>query len=339
MEVIHVKRGELIAKQRQRVKEWYIIQEGTATLKYDWVEGKLGPNSIIGILEQDWFLCDYVASTDCTLWVFPWNGVQDLKSFLGAEPKMRRIFLRTALVQRHQLFRIYADFYNRVKNFQHFIDVTLNDYNFWCAKNKIDVKSSLDMDQRKPLEMSHKAENWEINNSNSLVKSYLDEYLNLLEKDENLCVAAIMEASAQMRRVTRGLGEMVAYLRYNKDLLLGKQKRDLFHSLYELEVKMKSAGCDVTEVSKRIDDLFDLADKLGIYEKNFIAARKEEHAASVEMVPVMSKEHADDLAYILDYAGYKDEEKIELYQTISAYKKSVGGWAKGRGGLQASQAY
>ena len=102
MEVIRVKKGELIARQRQRVKEWYILQEGVVMIKYDFVESKLGPNSIIGILEQDWFLCDYVAATDVTLFVFPCNGFSDLKQALAAEPKMRRIFLRTAMLQRHQ---------------------------------------------------------------------------------------------------------------------------------------------------------------------------------------------------------------------------------------------
>ena len=47
----------------------------------------------------------------------------------------------------------------------------------------------------------------EIANSNSLVRSYLKEYMQLMIKDDSLCVGAIMEAAAQMRRVTQGIGD------------------------------------------------------------------------------------------------------------------------------------
>ena len=86
MEVMEVKKGEKIVCQRDKVKNWYIIQKGTAMLTYEFIQSKLGPNSIIGILEQDWFLCDYVACTDMTLLVFPCSSVQELKHFLTAQP-------------------------------------------------------------------------------------------------------------------------------------------------------------------------------------------------------------------------------------------------------------
>ena len=69
------------------------------------------------------------------------------------------------------------------------------------------------------INMQHRVENWEINNSNSLVKDYLKDYMQLMIKDDSLCVGAIMEASAQMVRVTNGITEMVHYLIYNKEIL------------------------------------------------------------------------------------------------------------------------
>ncbi len=321
MEVIRVKKGELIARQRQRVKEWYILQEGVVMIKYDFVESKLGPNSIIGILEQDWFLCDYVAATDVTLFVFPCNGFSDLKQALAAEPKMRRIFLRTAMLQRHQLLGIYVDLYNKVRQFQHFIDGALNDYSLICAKNKVDGSISYEMEKLKPLEITHKAEIWEMNNSNSLIKSYLDEYLNVLEKDENLCVGAIMEASAQMHRVVRGVGEMVSYLNYNKDILIGTKKNNLFHALFDLELTLKGNGKKPKDVQKLVAGLFTLAENLNIYGQELLATCREEYAtsAAVKAMPEVTDD-SDDLSYILDYAGYEGKEKAEIYQTIMAYQ-------------------
>ncbi len=319
MEVLQVKKGETIAKQRERVKAWYIIREGEVILSYDYVNVVLGLNSIVGIFEEDWYLCNYIAKTDCSLWVFPWNGVNDLRSFFASEPKMRRIYLRSALLQRHQLFVSYADFYNRIQKLHGFIDASYTDLNMWCAKKKLVLNNVFELERLKPLELQHKAENWEISNSNSLIKNYLEEYINLFEKNENLCVASIMEAAAQMRRTMRGLGEMVAHLRYHKDLLLGAPKGDLLRSLAEVEMKLKAKSADTQEVSSRIEELFALAGNLHIYEAEVIANCKEEYKTSIETTVVTDTETVDDLAYILEYAGYEEAERNQLYQEISSY--------------------
>lgn len=330
MQVLRVKRGDLIVKRREKVKEWYIIQEGTAKLKYQFVEGKIGPNTIIGALEQDWYMCDYIAETDVTLLVFHCNSVTDLKNFLQKEPKMRRVFLRTAILQKHQLFCIYADLIKKINQFQHFMEIAFNEYNLICAKNKMEVKSGFDFEHIKPLEMRHKAENWELSNSNSLVKGYLEEYLNLFEKDENLCVGAIMEASAQMHRVVLGIGEMTAYFQYNKELLFGEKKKDLFHVLLELQLRMKFLGYDATPVENRIDEMFKIANSLGIYEPEFLDVCKLEYTTcvSVEIDAEPKKREADDIMYILDFAGYTEEEKLPLYQLFSSYKNVFNADAK-----------
>ena len=52
MEVIHLKAGEKVAKRKDKVSAWYIVQEGTVTLCHEFEETTLGPNSIIGILNR-----------------------------------------------------------------------------------------------------------------------------------------------------------------------------------------------------------------------------------------------------------------------------------------------
>lgn len=324
MEVMEVKKGEKIVCQRDKVKKWYIIQKGTAMLTYEFIQSKLGPNSIIGILEQDWFLCDYVACTDMTLLVFSCSSVQELKHFLTAQPMMRRIFLRSALMQRHQLLCIYADLFNRIRQNQHFLERAYNEFTMMCAKNKLDIKSPFDMTQISPLEVTHKAENWEMNSSNSLMTGYLDDYLNLLEKDENMCIGAIMEASAQMHRVVRGVGQLAEYLKYNKHLLLSTKKMDMFHALFEVELQLKSQRKDTTEVESLIEELFAMVDKLGIYDAKIIEEMRAEYETKTEaMAPLAETTDEDDLLYILSFAGYNDSEKAELYSLISSYPKAL----------------
>ncbi len=41
-----------------------------------------------------------------------------------------------------------------------------------------------------------------------------------------------MEAAAQMRRVTQGIGEMVNYLQYNRDILFSDSRDDIFSSVF-----------------------------------------------------------------------------------------------------------
>ena len=48
----------------------------------------------------------------------------------------------------------------------------------------------------------------------------------------------IMEAAAQMRRVTQGIGEMVTYLLYNRDILYAESGDDIFHLYYSLAVDL-----------------------------------------------------------------------------------------------------
>ena len=101
MEVIKVQKGRQIAKRKDKVKEWYLIQEGSVTQRLGFAEITLGKNSIIGLLEQDWFICDYAAQEDCVLVVIPCAGADDLKGMLAANERYRVVFLRTAKEQTH----------------------------------------------------------------------------------------------------------------------------------------------------------------------------------------------------------------------------------------------
>ena len=71
MEVLKVQKGQIVAKKNDKVKEWYFIQEGSVIQKYAFVELELKQNGIVGILENDRFLYDYIAAEDSALAVFP----------------------------------------------------------------------------------------------------------------------------------------------------------------------------------------------------------------------------------------------------------------------------
>lgn len=49
-----------------------------------------------------------------------------------------------------------------------------------------------------------------------------------------------MEAAAQMRRVTQGIGEMVNYLQYNRDILFSDSRDDIFHLFFAMAVQQSA---------------------------------------------------------------------------------------------------
>ncbi len=132
---------ENVAKRKDKVSAWYIVQEGNVTLRHEFEETTLGPNAIIGILEQDWFICDYYASTDVTLYVFPCEGSMISSSFWRQSQRCAGSFLRSALLQRHQLFCAYADMYHKVRQFQNLSDTLYEEYVYLCARSKVEAKA------------------------------------------------------------------------------------------------------------------------------------------------------------------------------------------------------
>ena len=151
MEVIKVQRDQVIARKNDKVKYWYLVQEGTVIQKFDFSEVKLGKNAIIGILEKDIFLCDYIAGEDTVLAGFICENSTDLKNILTGQEKIRNIFLRAALEQRHQMLCIYSDLYNKARQFHMFVETVYNDYTTFCGKYKIEEESFSKMEHFNPL--------------------------------------------------------------------------------------------------------------------------------------------------------------------------------------------
>ena len=277
MEILKVKANQLIAKKRDKVREWYLVQDGTVIQKFDFAEVALGKNAIIGILASDSFPCDYIAQTDVTLAVFKCENYEDLKRILANQEKLRSVFLKTAIEQRHQMFCLYAELQVKARQFHSFVESIYQEYQNLCGQLKMDEVPFNRMEQFVPLDMKHKADNWEINSSISLVKKYMVEYIRLMEKDDSLCIGTIMEASAQMRRVTQGIGEMIAYLLYNKDILMSESENDIFHLYFDLAARAGKVECDLEPIKKQANLVIEFIKKLKIYDEKLVAYRTNQY--------------------------------------------------------------
>lgn len=332
MKVIKAQSGQVIARKNDKVKYWYLVQEGTVIQKFDFSEVQLGKNAIIGILEKDIFLCDYVVGEDATLGAFVCENTKDLMNIVTGQERIRNIFLRTAIEQRHNLLTLYSDLYSRARQFHMFVETTYNDYVTYCSKYRIEEQSFSGIEHFNPLVMQHKAETWEVNNSVSLVNTYLQEYLQLMAKDDGLTVGAIMEAAAQMRRFAQGIREIEYYLTYNKDILFTESRNDLFRLYFDLSVRMYEKKHDLTEVKEKIDSIMQFAEKVRIYDEKALqrrlkefnnydyagdAAAEAEGGSARKEIDITS---VDALDHILKYAGYEADELEDISEKITTYR-------------------
>lgn len=332
MEVLKVQRGQAVAKKNDKVREWYFIQEGKVIQKYAFTEVTLEKNHIVGILENDRFLCDYIAAEDTTLTVFPCESSDDLRQILSGDQKIRRYFLSAAMRQREKMLKLYSELDVKCRQFHTFVESLYNDYKNLCSQYKVEAQAFSKMDYFKPLEMVHRAEKWEINNSSSLVGGFLEEYLNLMEKDDSMCVGAIMEASAQMRRVTQGISEMASYLLYNKDILFSETGKDMLQLYFDLADRAGAGNDNLDPIHKEAKLLIGLVKKLNIYDKETVETRWSAYE-SYEFGAARAKiagggaasgddeeESEDCLEHILTYAGLDIAKMNEIRGKIDAYR-------------------
>lgn len=340
MATVKVQKNQIIAKQKDKVRKWYIVLEGMVIQRNSYARVVLGKDSVIGISENDRYLCDYIAGADSVLAVFPFESADDLKAAIHGQASMRSTLLRAALNQRQMLLKTYAGFQNLVRQFHSFVENEYNDYTSFCARYHLEEQSFNRIDNFKPLEMVHRAENWEVNNSASLTQGYLEEYLRLMQKDDSLCIGAIMEACYQTRRVTQGIIEMAEYLSYNREILLSTAGKDIFALYYDLLMQANAKNYDVKPLTDNMDRMAEVIKKLGIYEEKLVTARvgsyqskdfsvangayAEPEAAEPDDEEGNWEDEADStgedcLLHILTFAEYEEKEAEEIRSLIQKY--------------------
>lgn len=324
MQVVKVKKGDLVARRQDKVMEWYLIQVGSVTRHYNYAEITMGPNSIIGILESNWFSCDYIASEDTTLIVIPCKNAEELHAMLKAQANFRPIFLRTALEQRHQALCLYASLKQKAALLHTTAQNSYNDYKALCSQLMVPEHSFYRLSHFEALTMQHRVENWELSNSQSLMKGYLREYLQLMIQNDDLCVGAIMEASAQMHRTAQGIEEIANYLMCNRDVLWNDTEDDIFHLYFHLAVRLAAEGKDLSACKTHMKEICKVMKKLDIYDPMQVdecakTCKNHQFAATGDAQTNIADE--DCVAHIMSYAGYDKEEIRKFKLILQSYKK------------------
>lgn len=196
-----------------------------------------------------------------------------------------------------------------------------------CAGRGLEEQAFPQMDCFNILEIKHKAEAWELNNSVSLIKNILKEYIQLMMTDDNLCIGVIKEASAQMHRAVLGIQEMVEYLSYHKEILLSESENDMFHLFFDLAVRCAKRKLDLAPVKQEISFLTSFMQKIQLYDKGLLDLRTKQYKeynfdniSSAQPAKGIDVASGDCMLYILEYAGL-EPDKIQAFQEyVEAYR-------------------
>ncbi|MBQ1681779.1 MAG: cyclic nucleotide-binding domain-containing protein [Agathobacter sp.] len=319
MKVLEFKKGQVIASRSDKVMEWYLVQKGTVLQKFELEDIELETNSIIGILEAEWFICDYVAKEDTTLIVIPCKDAADLEKLLRTHGNFRPLFLRAAIMQRHKAFSLYSKLSTKCYMMHSYTERFYTEYSEIAQENMIPERPFPKIENFEPIFMTHKAADWEIHFCNSLVGKYFSEYMQMMMKDEALTVGAIMEASAQMRRVTQGIEEMVNYLMFNKDIIYSEHEDGLFHLLYDLATTLHAESKPTDQIKDSLNRVIELMKKLGIFTKGQIGAceqANENYSQVKDKKEYFDVTRIDCVEHIMKYAGFETAQ-------AQAYKKDL----------------
>jgi Mg chelatase-like protein len=145
--------------------EWYLIQEGSVIRQFAFAEIIMHRNAIVGILENEWFACDYVANEDTTLIVIPCKNAQDLRKILSEHENFRPIFLRTAVEQRHQALCLYASLQKKCMLLHNAAETLYSEYKNLCSEKLLDEQDFPRMEQFAALKIHSVAGNIDSNTS------------------------------------------------------------------------------------------------------------------------------------------------------------------------------
>ncbi len=160
-----------------------------------------------------------------------------------------------------------------------------------------------------------------------MIKNILKDYIQLMVKDDNLCVGVIMEASAQMHRAMLGIKEMVTYLSSHKEILLSETENDIFHLYFDLAVRCGKRQLELAPVEKEVEFLTGFIRKSQLYDAALTEKRVKQYqdydfknASSAQFTKKTDVLSEDCMKYIMEFAQLTAEEMKAFKEHVEAYR-------------------
>jgi hypothetical protein len=337
-ETVKVTSGQVIEQANHSVHFWYVILDGEVMQHNGFARVRLEKDSVIGIGEDGVYICSYTAVTDATLLKFPYNDGEGVALFLKNEGKYMRTVLRAALLQRQVLIKTYSGFYNLATQFHDFLVRQYREYEDFCEKYRTEATYFPRMEQYEDFDANDIVKRWIVDNSAALSGDYLDEYLELMQRNDVICAGAVLETSNQARKIVKRLVEIVNYIKENRDVLLAEDENDLFHLYFELLLDVTKNGHVTKPLLDHMEGMAELIQKLGIYSSELVSKRVDKFHNYEESLAAREEEHKGDeaedeehgdgekklkddcLRHILTYAGMDEREIENVRKLLRSYQ-------------------
>ena len=344
MVAIQLKKGEHLVRKGETTKAIYIILRGSVNLQTEYNRITLGTGSVLGFMLglSDEYICDYVAAEDSLIASYKYESPEDYKVIFKEQPVYCYAFLYAAIKQYRTIYDSYKALGDAAKDFSNFITKQYSDYEILCAQSGFDMKEVSIASLTRIFE-PEPIRSWELGYFNDLVGMPEKALRYFYNEKEDLTIGVLLQLAEIMSRMISNMDSLKEYLQRVKDTLLCEDE-DLLELWYDLAMKYAQSGNSIEFADKRVGELEVFLRKTRFYKDADIDARmayyksmdfvsyvqnyethvEEEENSNGEVAEILSRDQVlktDFTAYIMNYAGFDQEEILACKKLIAEYAK------------------
>ncbi len=336
METVRVNKGRRFLKRGDKIKGLFVILQGSvrAVSKNDEIDMEAG--SIVGLMESasDVYLCDYIATTDCIFYGYPYRTTEDYKKIFAADEKYVAVFTMAAMHQTAIMLGRYDSFRKSAQNYYITLMDFYGEYEKLCNDYQVQAKPFPQIASVPPVVLDEPVEKWTMEYYRKMASfslKYIDQFL---ARDYEVGIGEIQNAVCWMRKAMALIEELKTYLQVHKELLLSAGADDLFHLYFSLAKKAADTGVDLEPVLVKISEIMEYCRGSHFFAQKLMDARFQEYEsydfyAQVELgdtdiwVDDAQEEYEEGIDYleqILAYSEYEEEKANDFRSCLTEYK-------------------
>lgn len=327
MVAIKVSKGKKFVQKGERIKSLYVLLQGSVRATYKTDSWDLEPGSVIGIVEtlSEVYLCDYVATDDCVLYLYEYTEPENFAAIFEEDKKYLSVFVMAAMRQTSFFLKRYEEHQKRAKAYYVFLMEMYQNYIRFCDEYGSKPHSFDRIEMAQPYVPQQSINQCISDFYGRMAGLSLKSVENIWGRDEQLGVGEILNGTGWMVKCLNYIEEIREYLLYQRELLVSEKEDNLYHRYYELIMKAAAMGKNIAPLQEAIQKIIEFARKLQLYDVqwlNGIFEKYETYDFSKNVLGENALSESEDgeeycikdfLGQILYYAEY-DEEKAEAFK-------------------------
>lgn len=208
MEKIKIRKGEVLHKKGDEVKNIEIVLSGALTMtNRDTVDVRLSGGGIAGAVYNpgDLYVFDYAAAEDTTLLVFDYTSDDDIVDAVSSATAIAPVMAASNMEFANGMLDALNSVTDTAANFCKEIKYNYNDYKFMCVKLEKEPEQFSFVEQLPTPDTPEITSSWEAEICRSFCEHRGDLEANYYSLGTSFCIEAVMRASATGRRIRKEL--------------------------------------------------------------------------------------------------------------------------------------